>query len=448
MSNKTNKLGDFDNYLDLLDKYHEVEPFYHDGKSKTYWKWDSKKYYWEMVSSPTIVSSLIKLIKLDVSIQSILTKVKNAIIYVGINKVPKEAPIKWLQFRDQAFSLKSKKIYDITPDYFFTNPIPWSIGETSDTPVMDKLFTEWAGEKYAKDLYEIIAYACYRKYPIQVLTCLTGSGRNGKSCFLNVLSNFLGKHNCAASSLDLLSSKNGSRFESFKLYRKLICVMGETNFDTMGNTETIKKLVGGDLMDFEKKFADNITAPNYAKLIIATNSLPTTTDDTDGFYRRWNIIKFNNEFEEGEDIVDTIPEQEYRNLARKCTEILPELLKRKQFINQGTIEQRKLDYISVSNPFMQFFNKNYIITNDGKNDYIEMDKVYIKYLKYLRDNKVRSIKRKEFKNGLEAEGFTISRVKKVVNKDATEFGERYKQVPWIEGIKYKIKEKIVGDGKG
>ena len=88
---------------------------------------------------------------------------------VGREKRPDDAPKKWIQFKDKAFSLKSKSMYDITHDFFFTNPIPWEIGENEETPTMDKLFKEWVGEKYLPTLYEILAYCCYSDYPIQVL---------------------------------------------------------------------------------------------------------------------------------------------------------------------------------------------------------------------------------------------------------------------------------------
>ena len=56
---------------------------------------------------------------------------------------------------------------------------------------------------------------------------------------------------------------------------------------------------------------------NYAKLIIATNNLPATTDKTMGFYRRWMIIDFQSIFR-SKDILKDIPEEEYSYLGLKC----------------------------------------------------------------------------------------------------------------------------------
>jgi len=70
---------------------------------------------------------------------------------------------------------------------------------------------------------------------------------------------------------------------------------------------------------------------NYAKILIATNNLPTTTDKTIGFYRRWLIIDFPNQFSEKKDILADIPNEEYNSLALKCVGILKDLLMKRAF---------------------------------------------------------------------------------------------------------------------
>jgi len=62
------------------------------------------------------------------------------------------------------------------------------------------------------------------------MLCLYGCGRNGKSQYLKIVNKFLGISNICSTELDLLVGSNSSRFEIFKLYKKLCCMMGETNF--------------------------------------------------------------------------------------------------------------------------------------------------------------------------------------------------------------------------
>ena len=83
-----------------------------------------------------------------------------------------------------------------------------------------------------------------------------------------------------------------SRFESFKLYKKLVCTMGETNFNVLNKTSLLKKLTGQDLIGFEFKNKKPFDDYNYAKIMIASNSLPVSSDTSEGFYRRWMILDF------------------------------------------------------------------------------------------------------------------------------------------------------------
>jgi putative DNA primase/helicase len=135
-------------------------------------------------------------------------------------------------------------------------------------------------------------------------------------------------------------------------------MMGETNFSEMNKTSTLKKLSGGDLIGYEYKNKDPFEDKNYAKVLIATNNLPTTTDKTIGFYRRWMIIDFPNQFSEARDILGDIPEEEYNALASKCCIILKELLEKRAFDNEGSVEERMKRYEDKSNPLEKFVKEN------------------------------------------------------------------------------------------
>jgi putative DNA primase/helicase len=389
-------------YLDLANQFWKIQPFFYNTEG-IWWLWNFQEFKWEIVDETSIMNEIDTALQQPYTIQS---KVKNEILEalkrVGRKRTPKDAPLRWIQFKDQAFSLRSNKIHKITPDYFFTNPIPFSLGDKSDTPILDKLFKEWVGEDYLNDLYELIAYCCYRGYPIQSLICLYGFGRNGKSSFLKILDKFIGTDNITTTELDLLVGQGSSRFESFKFYKKLVCLMGETNFGVLDKSSILKKLVGGDKIGFEMKNKLPFTEYNYAKIIIASNSLPTSEDTSEGFYRRWHIIDFPNEFPEGKDITLTIPTEEYNNLAKKCIKILPLLLERGMFTNQGTIQERKEKYQMASNPLPKFFEIFCVQKSEG---YIRYSECYTAYCKFLSKNKRRIVSRKEFSKYLSSEGY-------------------------------------------
>jgi P4 family phage/plasmid primase-like protien len=415
------------NYYDNAKKFYDIQPYFYD-KTGLFWFWQEKESKYAQVDEIDVMISFDDV--LGFNGQTVNSKVKTSTIEamkrLGRKRIPKEAPQKWIQFKNKAYSISSGKIYNITPDYFFTNPIPWEIGVSDATPTMDKLFKEWVGEKYVKTLYQIIAYCCLTSYPIHLIFCLVGCGRNGKSKFQGLLNRFIGNDNICSTELDTLLD---SRFESFKLYKKLLCSMGETNFGIMSKTSLLKKLTGQDLIGFEFKNKKPFDDYNYAKIIISSNSLPSSTDTSEGFYRRWLIIDFPNIFPEGKDILKTIPEEEYNNLANKVCKIMKELLEEGKFYNQGSIEERKNKYIFSSNPLSFFIN---LTCDKGYNLYMRYGELYIAYRKYLSKHKKRAINYKEFNDILALEGLEVQKTSKKI-------GDEWVNGKFILGVELKAK---------
>jgi hypothetical protein len=86
-----------------------------------------------------------------------------------------------------------------------------------------------------------------------------------------------------------------------------------------------------------------------------TNSLPITPDKSDGFYRKWLILDFPNQFTNVKgDFTTKIPDVEFNNLAKKCLRILKELYDTEEFDNEGSFEDRAKRYEERSNPVMRF----------------------------------------------------------------------------------------------
>ncbi len=330
-----------------------AQPLFYD-KSGMFWLWNNDLKSWELSDEVDILNMIERETGQDIISSKSRTEIINALKQRGRLRIPKDIEHSWIQFKDKIYDAKTGESFEATPDYFVTNPIPWKISEDSETPIIDKIFEQWVGEDYKKTLYEILAYCLLPDYPINRLFCFIGSGMNGKSCFLNLLKTFIGGPNVCSTELDTLLS---SRFEVTKLHKKLVCLMGETNFNEMSKTSILKKLTGGDMIGFEYKNKTPFQDINYAKIIIATNNLPTTTDKTIGFYRRWMIVDFPNQFSEKEDILSQIPEEEYNNLATKCFKILIELLKKREFTNEGTVEERIKKYEDHSNPLEKFIRE-------------------------------------------------------------------------------------------
>lgn len=379
------------------------KPIYYD-RTGAWWVWNEETRCWEERDETDVLIMCKQTLDLlgDTSIRH-GPKLLEGLRQVSREKEPNELPLEYIQFGGELRNIKTGEIKSSSPQYFSTNPIPWKVGDSTATPVMDELITSWVGEEHLQTVYEIIAYCAYRDYPIHRIFTFAGSGANGKTRLLKIIEKFIGEGNKASTTLTRLS---GNNFALYPLYRRLVCFVGETAHHRLESTEIIKALSGQDPVSFEAKGRNAFTGTNYAKLIIGTNVLPTSSDTSRGWYRRWFVLKFPNEFQEGEDVLNRIPDQEYENLAAKAVQILPGLLKRGTFSTEGTIEDRQTVFTENSNPIKSFIAERYERDPDNSIRYTEC---YLEYLGFLAGRKLRKISKREFSAALEDEGFETQR---------------------------------------
>ncbi len=391
--------------LGQAEQFCKTNPLFYD-RSGMWWVWNKEDYFWEITDEIDILNMINKAIGVEIIKSAERAEIKNALMQVGRENVPNPIEPTWIQFKDEIFDIKTGETFKPTPEYFVTNPIPYCLHKDKfmETPVMDRIFEEWVGKDYVKTLYEILAFSMLPDYPINRLFCFVGSGMNGKSKFLELLTKFIGDHNCTSTELDTLLN---SRFEVTRLHKKLVCQMGETNFNEMSKTSMLKKLTGGDLIGYEYKNKTPFHDKNYAKILISTNSLPTTTDKTVGFYRRWMIIDFPNEFSEAKDILKEIPEEEYECLALKCCFILNELLKDRKFHKEGSVQDRK-DRYEAKSDFLQKFLESFVTPDSTQ--YITKSDFYKKFTAWSKENRHREMSDTSLGLKMKAKGYEGERI--------------------------------------
>ncbi len=347
-------LNSFTDFPEIARNFIRVQPIYFDN-SRIWWIWNLIEYKWEMIDEIDLMIHIDNELKNSMTVKAnIKSEIIESLKREGRKNRPKKTPPTLIQFQNELVDIVTGDRFKASPNYFVTNPIPHKLGTIESVEKIEKLFEEWVGKENVIVLYEIMAYCLLSDYPIHRIFCFVGSGLNGKGTYMKLLKRFIGLSNTTSTDLDVLMS---NRFESAKLYKKLVCLMGETNFSEMRKTSLIKKLCGEDLIGFEFKNKDPFDDHNYAKLIISTNSLPMTSDKTIGFYRRWYLIDFPRQFSEKEDVLVNITEEDMEALALKCLNILKELYIRREFTNEGSIEERQKRYEFKSNPMEKFLEQ-------------------------------------------------------------------------------------------
>lgn len=418
---------------DLNDFLRECPIFY--DEHLIWWAWNKKENFWEMIDAVDILNIIADFFMMTAEqISPFRNFLLNVMQQKSRKNKPKELPEFCIQFKDKIVDLKNKTEIEATPKYFSTAPIFYELSKDEETPIIDKLFQDWVGEKYVKTLYEILAYSCLREQFLQTFICLTGSGSNGKGTFQNLIVKFLGEKNCCSSSIKSLITRS---FETSALYKKLLCLIGEVDSDDLKNTNIIKQLTGEDLIRYEFKGKTCFSEKSGTTFIIATNSLPRTPDKSDGFYRRAFVIDFPNQFPVKRDLLAQIPEQEFRNLTRKVVNCLYQLLEKNEFTKGGDIEERRQRYEERSNPLMMFITEKF---DEGGTDFFKLREFANSYNLFLKEKKLRQETISKIGKMLRDEGFEIS-----PRKFKDDKGDIVDSAKSIIGLK--IKNDLVGIGE-
>ena len=363
-------------------RFHERMPFWFDPQG-AWWVWQHKESMWRSVQAHDIA----KMISGGSGVREDRI-IKNRDDYVFAMKIvgsrfePEKMPTSWIPYKGGILDLDTNQTYANLPRYFNLNTIPHKMGINGETFKIDTLFRQWVKESDVPMLYEIIAYCLVRDYPMHRIFALVGDGSNGKSTFLTILERFLGDHNCATTNLELLQE---NRFETWNTYGKLAIVMSETSADNIEKSYVLKSMSGGDLISYEAKHATPFQGRNYGKIIMASNNLPYSTDTSTGYYRRWMVIDFPNQFTDEKDVLANIPESEFEALLYRSVSTLKRILADRKMTNQGNYEERKTKYIEIANPLKGFIEKYCDVTDpDAKTPKSEFYIAYCKYLKLMR----------------------------------------------------------------
>lgn len=154
---------------------------------------------------------------------------------------------------------------------------------------------------------EILGYCLIPDTRFEKAVMLTGSGRNGKSIFLNTLEALLGTANVSNVALQDLEE---NRFKAAGLLGKLANIFADLDSRALTSTTLLKMLSSGDPISAERKFGEPFDFKNYARMLFSANELPRSRDTSFAFYERWLIIPFNRTF---------TPDKADKNLRSKLT---------------------------------------------------------------------------------------------------------------------------------
>ena len=181
-------------------------------------------------------------------------------------------------------------------------------------------------EEVRNFLQEYVGYTLLSDTRFQVGAWLLGVGGSGKGTITQI-AQALHRHTVALS-LDALDG-----FKLAGLHSASLVVIDET--PARINEQTLKTLVSGDTAQIDRKFRDPLTLRPTAKWIICGNSLPSISDHSVGFWRRWFIFPFDVVPSKKQPLLaQQIIDEELSGVLNWALEGLQRLLKRNGFPDQ------------------------------------------------------------------------------------------------------------------
>jgi P4 family phage/plasmid primase-like protien len=225
----------------------------------------------------------------------------------------------------------------------------------AEAPGLVEILKSWVGEPYWLTLLELVGYTTTAfDYPLHKAFMLLGKGSNGKSTFLKMLRDILGRHNIASIQLQAFASLD-YRFLWSTLVGKLVNIFADLPKHPMKDTGVFKVLTGDDELTFDRKNREPRSYTNYAKLIFSANELPKTIDLTHAFFRRWIIIDFPNIFPEDPTWYNRNITPEVRDQALTVgLEAVREVLEREAFTGESDVRER---WLEESDPLYRFIKE-------------------------------------------------------------------------------------------
>lgn len=257
---------------------------------------------------------------------------------------------------------------------------PYMMNTAYDPDAYDKHVDEFldfvtCGDKEIRaNIEEMLGHILWtRGFSHKVFFLVNSSGKNGKSTFLKMVSNFVGEPTSKLSidafdDSTLLSSLDG----------KLVNLGDDIDAIYLDKSKNFKTIASGDTITIRAIYSHGFELTNRASLIFTANRMPTFKDKTGGLERRIQIIPFNAHVTKPNPNLDKqlSTENAKSYLLNLALQGLERLQSNNGELTKSTvIEEATQEYFTRSDSFKSFMSEFNIEGNSGDQTY----KMYEQY---------------------------------------------------------------------
>lgn len=323
-----------------------------------------------------------------------------------IAKIETNTPVtsaNYIAFKNGIYDIATDQLEEFSSDKVMTNKINWNYNPQAYSELVDKVLNDLAcdDEQVRLLLEEVIGYTFYRRNELRKAFMLKGKRHNGKSTFIDMIAFLLCEDNISSLDLNDLSHE----YKAAGLFGKLANLGDDIEDEFIPSAGIFKKVVSGDRMNANVKFAAPIEFNPYCKLIFSGNTIPRLGRgrDSDAILDRLIIVPFNASFDKN--TKGFSPFIKYQLRSKECMEYLVRIgiegLKRvlsaQGFTSTAGSEKELADYAETLNPISMFFEE---MGDSMLNE--QTKKCYRRYTEFCMENAMKPISHIEFSKQVKA----------------------------------------------
>lgn len=265
----------------------------------------------------------------------------------------------------------------------------------SDCPEWEKFIGEICdGDvKRMNLLQELAGYVLFSENSLQSCAFLLGSGSNGKSVYLNVLTRLFGEEQVTNVEMSSLTDN----FQKILLRSSLLNVSTETRSDVRGTESVFKQIVAGDRISGCYKNKDFVDFKPRCKMMFACNEIPRVSDSSFGMNRRMTFINFVNRYLDHPDPNDPHQFRKDEGLTERLLKELPGIMNWTlvgyntlkacgSFTVTDDAEKLMSDFKEAASPISIFINDCPVT------DSVTNEELYDSYKQWCHDNGYQNVK--------------------------------------------------------
>ncbi len=196
--------------------------------------------------------------------------------------------------------LRTGKVFPHSRDAMMSKLVQHRYEPGAQAPMfMDFMKEIMCGDQELVDFLQVyFGYGLTGLPPDRIFAIFYGSGRNGKSTLIQIISEILGDYHVTIRSQSIMSGKDGDRPDKIgedliPLRGARLCTMQESDRSSKLNEGKIKEMTGRDMMRCRYLHSNLWLAfVNTSKMILTTNHRPRVTGQDPGIWDRIAMVPF------------------------------------------------------------------------------------------------------------------------------------------------------------